>query len=109
MMNQDTIAAISTAVGEGGIAIIRVSGADAVTEAAKLFRSKSNIVEAPSHTVHYGHIVDPGSGEIVEEILLTVMRGPRSFTAEDVVELSTHGGVVAVKRVLELLLREGRV
>lgn len=109
MMNHDTIAAISTAVGEGGIAVIRVSGPDAVSESAKLFRSKSNITEAASHTVHYGHIVDPNTDETVEEIILTIMRGPRSFTAEDVVELSTHGGVVAVKRVLELLLREGTV
>jgi tRNA modification GTPase len=109
MINHDTIAAISTAVGEGGIAVIRVSGPDAVGESAKLFRSKSNITEADSHTVHYGHIVDPITGETVEEIILTIMRGPRSFTAEDVVELSTHGGVVAVKRVLELLLREGTV
>ncbi|WP_274655484.1 tRNA uridine-5-carboxymethylaminomethyl(34) synthesis GTPase MnmE [Paenibacillus humicola] len=108
-MNHDTIAAISTAVGEGGIAVIRVSGPDAVAEAAKVFRSKSNINEAESHRVHYGFIVDPATGEKVEEILLTVMRGPRSFTAEDVVELSTHGGVVAVKRVLELLLRQGTV
>ncbi|WP_090575633.1 tRNA uridine-5-carboxymethylaminomethyl(34) synthesis GTPase MnmE [Paenibacillus sp. OV219] len=108
-MIQDTIAAISTAVGEGGIAVIRVSGPDAVTESSKIFRSKSDIAAAASHTVHYGHIVDPISGETVEEILLTIMRGPRSFTAEDVVELSTHGGVVAVKRVLELLLRSGDV
>ncbi|TYP75341.1 tRNA modification GTPase [Paenibacillus methanolicus] len=109
MMTQETIAAIATAVGEGGIAVIRVSGPDAVAESAKLFKSASNIVEAPSHTVHYGHIVDPANGEKIEEILLTIMRGPRSFTAEDVVELSTHGGVVAVKRVLELLLRQGTV
>ncbi|UVI33854.1 tRNA uridine-5-carboxymethylaminomethyl(34) synthesis GTPase MnmE [Paenibacillus spongiae] len=108
-MTLDTIAAISTAVGEGGIAVIRVSGPDAITESAKLFRSKSNIVDAPSHTVHYGHIVNPDDGEIVEEILLTIMRGPRSFTAEDVVELSTHGGVIAVKRVLALLLRQGSI
>lgn len=109
MMIQDTIAAISTAVGEGGIAVIRVSGPEAVSACARYFRSKSNMADAASHTVHYGHIVDPASGETVEEILLTIMRGPRSFTAEDVVELSTHGGVVAVKRVLELLLRAGEI
>ncbi|NBC70833.1 tRNA uridine-5-carboxymethylaminomethyl(34) synthesis GTPase MnmE [Paenibacillus sacheonensis] len=108
-MIQDTIAAISTAVGEGGIAVIRVSGPEAVSACARYFRSKSNMADAASHTVHYGHIVDPASGETVEEILLTIMRGPRSFTAEDVVELSTHGGVVAVKRVLELLLRAGEI
>ncbi|NBD25053.1 tRNA uridine-5-carboxymethylaminomethyl(34) synthesis GTPase MnmE [Paenibacillus glycinis] len=108
-MIQDTIAAISTAVGEGGIAVIRVSGPEAVQACASYFRSKSNMAEADTHTVHYGHIVDPATGETVEEILLTIMRGPRSFTAEDVVELSTHGGVVAVKRVLELLLRSGEI
>jgi len=109
MTNTDTIAAISTAVGEGGIAVIRVSGPDAVKESARFFRAKVNINEVPSHTVHYGHIADPASGEIVEEVLLTVMRGPRSFTAEDVVEISTHGGVIAVKRVLELLLSHGGI
>jgi len=109
MTNTDTIAAISTAVGEGGIAVIRVSGPDAVKESARFFRAKVNINEVLSHTVHYGHIADPASGEIVEEVLLTVMRGPRSFTAEDVVEISTHGGVIAVKRVLELLLSHGGI
>jgi len=109
MMIHDTIAAISTAVGEGGIAVIRVSGPDAISVTASLFRSKTNVIEADSHTVHYGHIVDPETDELVEEILLTIMRGPRSFTAEDVVELSTHGGVVAVKRVLGLLLKQDKV
>ncbi len=109
MMIKDTIAAISTAVGEGGIAIIRVSGPEAVAVCAGYFRSKTDITEVDSHTIHYGHIVDPANGETIEEILLTIMRGPRSFTAEDVVELSTHGGVIAVKRVLELLLRAGEI
>ncbi|WP_219839108.1 tRNA uridine-5-carboxymethylaminomethyl(34) synthesis GTPase MnmE [Paenibacillus sp. R14(2021)] len=108
-MIKDTIAAISTAVGEGGIAIIRVSGPEAVAVCAGYFRSKTDITEVDSHTIHYGHIVDPANGETIEEILLTIMRGPRSFTAEDVVELSTHGGVIAVKRVLELLLRAGEI
>jgi tRNA modification GTPase len=108
-MKVDTIAAISTAVGEGGIAIIRVSGTDAVEESAKFFRSKSDIVTVPTHTVHYGHIADPQNGEMIEEVLLTVMRGPRSFTAEDVVEISTHGGVISVKKVLELLLSYGNI
>ncbi|WP_226002198.1 tRNA uridine-5-carboxymethylaminomethyl(34) synthesis GTPase MnmE [Paenibacillus sp. BJ-4] len=103
-MLSDTIAAIATAVGEGGIAVIRVSGPEAVTEVEALFRSKTPLSKAPSHTVHYGHIIDPHNQEKVEEVLVTVMRAPRSFTTEDVVEISTHGGVVAVKRVMDLLL-----
>jgi len=103
-MLSDTIAAIATAVGEGGIAVVRVSGPEAVTEVEALFRSKTPLSKAPTHTVHYGHIIDPQSHEKVEEVLVTVMRAPRSFTTEDVVEISTHGGVVAVKRVMDLLL-----
>lgn len=105
-MIQDTIAAISTAVGEGGIAVIRVSGLQAVQAAHAIFRSKADIRSAASHTVHYGHIVDPRSQETVEEVLLTIMRGPRSFTAEDVVEISTHGGYISVKKVLDVVLQQ---
>ncbi|AJY74889.1 tRNA uridine-5-carboxymethylaminomethyl(34) synthesis GTPase MnmE [Paenibacillus beijingensis] len=105
-MINDTIAAISTAVGEGGIAVIRVSGPDAIRGADRVFRGRIRLPEADTHTVHYGHIVDPASGETVEEVLLTIMRGPRSFTAEDVVEIGAHGGYIAVKKVLELLLRQ---
>src|SRR5690606_12915191 len=99
-----TIAAISTAVGEGGIAIIRVSGPQAISGVARIFASKINLNDAESHTVHYGHIVDPSTGETVEEVLVTVMRGPRSFTAEDVIEINAHGGVIAVKKVLDIVL-----
>ncbi|MFF2483596.1 tRNA uridine-5-carboxymethylaminomethyl(34) synthesis GTPase MnmE [Paenibacillus sp. NPDC058071] len=107
-MIQDTIAAIATAVGEGGIAIIRISGPDAIATTARIFRSRDDLREVDSHTVQYGHIVDPATDEKVEEVLVTVMRGPRSFTAEDVVEINAHGGVVAVKKVLDLvLLQEG--
>lgn len=105
-MLSDTIAAISTAVGEGGIAIIRVSGPDAIIEVEKIFKSKTRLSEADSHTVHYGHIMDPLSRDNLEEVLVTVMRAPRSFTTEDVVEISTHGGVIAVKRVMDLLLQQ---
>lgn len=104
-MTHDTIAAISTAVGEGGIAIIRISGPDAISGTARIFRSKTNLNDAASHTVNYGHIVDPATGGQVEEVLVTVMRGPRSFTAEDVVEINAHGGVVAVKQVLDVVLQ----
>ncbi|MCM3627624.1 tRNA uridine-5-carboxymethylaminomethyl(34) synthesis GTPase MnmE [Paenibacillus glycanilyticus] len=107
-MVHDTIAAISTAIGEGGIAIIRVSGPDAIEGTARIFRSRTDLRDAATHTVQYGHIIDPKSGEEVEEVIVTVMRGPRSFTAEDVVEINAHGGVVAVKKVLDqVLLQDG--
>ncbi|GIP22377.1 tRNA uridine-5-carboxymethylaminomethyl(34) synthesis GTPase MnmE [Paenibacillus sp. J22TS3] len=105
-MVTDTIAAISTAVGEGGIAVIRVSGSESIAEVGRLLRSRTPLVEADSHTVHYGFIIDPDSGNKLEEVLVTVMRAPRSFTTEDVVEISTHGGVISVKRVMDLLLRQ---
>jgi len=106
-MNEDTIAAIATALGEGSIAVVRVSGPEAINSVAKLFRSKLDLGEAASHTVQYGWIIDPQSDRRIDEVLVTVMKGPRSFTAEDVVEISTHGGIVAVKSVLELVLRHG--
>lgn len=105
-MLSDTIAAVSTALGEGGIAIIRVSGPQAISQVAPLFRSRVPLTEAESHTVHYGHIVSPDNGEKLEEVLVTVMKGPRSFTTEDVVEISAHGGVISVRRVMDLLLQQ---
>ncbi|OXS56661.1 tRNA uridine-5-carboxymethylaminomethyl(34) synthesis GTPase MnmE [Cohnella sp. CIP 111063] len=106
-MNEDTVAAIATALGEGSIAVVRVSGPEAVETVAKLFKSKQDLREADTHTVQYGWIVDPQSDRRIDEVLVTIMKGPRSFTAEDVVEISTHGGIVAVKSVLELVLRHG--
>lgn len=103
-MLSDTIAAISTAVGESGIAVIRVSGPEAIGEVGRLFRSKTALSEAESHTVHYGFIVDPETDEKLEEVLVSLFRAPRSFTTEDVVEISTHGGIISVKRVMDLLL-----
>lgn len=105
-MLSDTIAAVSTALGEGGIAIIRVSGPQAISQVAPLFQSRIPLTEAESHTVHYGHIVSPLDGERMEEVLVTVMKGPRSFTTEDVVEISAHGGVISVRRVMDLLLQQ---
>ncbi|MFD0674493.1 tRNA uridine-5-carboxymethylaminomethyl(34) synthesis GTPase MnmE [Cohnella sp. GCM10027633] len=106
-MVEDTIAAIATALGEGSIAVVRVSGPEAVETVAKVFKSKTDLRDAQTHTVQYGWIVDPRSEVMLDEVLVTVMKGPRSFTAEDVVEVSTHGGIVAVKSVLELILRSG--
>jgi tRNA modification GTPase len=106
-MTEDTIAAVATALGEGSIAVVRVSGPDAIETVAGVFRSKADLREAASHTVHYGWIHDPDADRVLDEVLVTVMRGPRSFTAEDVVEVSTHGGMIAVRSVLELILRKG--
>lgn len=105
-MLSDTIAAISTAVGESGIAVIRVSGPEAIVSVEKVFRSKTKLMEADSHTVHYGFIIDPKKGEKLEEVLVSLFRAPRSFTTEDVVEISTHGGIISVKRVMDLLLEQ---
>ena len=97
-MLNDTIAAISTPLGEGGIAVIRVSGEDSVTYVERIFRSKTKLSVADTHTVHYGFIIEPASAEKVEEVLVTLMKAPRSFTMEDVVEISCHGGIVSVKK-----------
>lgn len=108
-MLSDTIAAISTAVGESGIAVIRVSGPDAITEVERVFRSKTTLTEADSHTVHYGFIIDPKNDEKLEEVLVSLFRAPRSFTTEDVVEISSHGGIISVKRVMDLLLLQPNI
>jgi tRNA modification GTPase len=106
-MLNDTIAAISTPLGEGGIAVIRVSGDEAVPLVERIFRSKTKLSVAETHTVHYGFIIEPASAQKVEEVLVTLMKAPRSFTTEDVVEVSCHGGIVSVKKVLDLLLQQG--
>lgn len=102
----NTIAAISTPIGNGGIAVIRISGAEAVTIADKVFRGKGKLSDAPSHTVHYGFIKD-SDGNTVDEVLATVMRAPRTFTREDIVEISTHGGITASQGVLDAIIRAG--
>lgn len=101
-----TIAAISTALGAGGIAVIRISGDRALEIADKVFFGKTKLSDAPSHTVHYGFIKN-ASGEKVDEVLATVMRAPRTFTREDVVEISTHGGVTATTAVLDTVIKAG--
>ena len=107
-MNRDTIAAISTGMTPSGIGIIRISGPDAFIVADRLYQSKNKkkkISKQASHTVHYGYIVD--QGEILDEVLITVFRAPHSFTAEDTVEINCHGGVYALKRILEAVLDQG--
>lgn len=102
----DTIAAISTPMGEGAIAIVRMSGPDAIKIANTIFKGK-DIQETESHTIHYGFIVDPEKNEKVEEVMISVMKAPRTFTREDIVEINCHGGLVSVNRVLQLVLKQG--
>ncbi|MCO7175266.1 tRNA uridine-5-carboxymethylaminomethyl(34) synthesis GTPase MnmE [Sporolactobacillus kofuensis] len=103
-MDYDTIAAISTPVGEGAISIVRLSGPDAISAADRLFQGSKSLSEVHSHTIHYGKIVDPQEGQSVEEVMVSVMRKPKTFTREDVVEINCHGGLTSVHRVLELVL-----
>ncbi|WP_342507580.1 tRNA uridine-5-carboxymethylaminomethyl(34) synthesis GTPase MnmE [Sporosarcina sp. FSL K6-2383] len=108
-MHFDTIAAVSTPMGEGAIAIVRLSGDEAIQIADRIFRSPSGkkLIKEQSHTIHYGHLENPATGEVVEEVMLSLMKAPKTFTREDVVEVNCHGGLVAVQRVLQLVLKEG--
>lgn len=108
-MEFDTIAAISTPMGEGAIAIVRLSGDQAVEIADKLFVAKSSkkLSTMKSHTIHYGHIRDPKTNEVVEEVMVSLMKGPKTFTREDVVEINCHGGLVSVNRILQLVVKHG--
>ncbi|MBU9710616.1 tRNA uridine-5-carboxymethylaminomethyl(34) synthesis GTPase MnmE [Evansella tamaricis] len=106
-MEFDTIAAISTPMGEGAIAIIRVSGNDALHIGDKLYRGKKRLCEVETHSINYGHIVDPETEERVEEVMVSVLLAPRTFTKENMIEINCHGGIVSVNRVLQLVLKEG--
>ncbi len=102
----ETIAAISTAFGEAAISVLRLSGADALRIADKIFFGKSNLAEAAPRTAHHGRIMD-AEGRAVDSVLLTVFKAPASYTGEDVVEISAHGGVLVTRRIFELLLQHG--
>lgn len=105
---ETTIAAISTAMSESGIGIIRVSGPEALDIVSRIYRSKGgkkDINKVPTHTIHYGYIYD--GEELIDEVLVMVMRAPRTFTGEDTVEIDCHGGVYAMRRVLETVLKNG--
>ncbi|MCX8155951.1 MAG: tRNA uridine-5-carboxymethylaminomethyl(34) synthesis GTPase MnmE [Verrucomicrobiae bacterium] len=109
MIFEDTIAAISTPLGEGGLAVLRLSGPQALVIADKCFqpvgRSALRPTEAPTHTLHYGYL--QRDGRVVDEVLLAVMRAPRTYTCEDVVEISCHGGLLTARLALETLLAAG--
>ena len=104
--DNDTITAISTPVGEGGISIIRVSGDDAIAVAQKIYRGK-DLSKVHTNTINYGHIIDPDNGEEVDEVMVSVMRAPHTYTCEDVVEINCHGGLLATNRILQLVLSYG--
>lgn len=100
----DTIAAISTALGVGAISIIRISGDDSTNIVNKIFKGK-DLTKVATHTIHYGFVVD--NDEIIDEVLVTIMKSPKTFTTEDVVEINSHGGISTTNKVLELILRNG--
>ena len=100
----DTICAISTALGVGAISIIRVSGEEAINKVANLFDGK-NLNEVKSHTIHYGHIIN--NGEVIDEVLVTVLKAPKTYTKEDIVEINSHGGISTTKKILEILIANG--
>ena len=105
---EDTIAAIATAMAPSGIGIVRISGPEAVAVADRLYRGKKKekkLADMKSHTIHYGWIVE--KEQVLDEVLVMLMRGPHSYTGEDTVEIDCHGGVLAVKRVLEAVLHAG--
>jgi len=109
MHPSDTIAAISTPLGEGGIGVVRVSGSLSEAIARTIFRPKGKIPPEgfKSHYLYYGHIIDPVDNTTIDDVLLTIMRGPRSYTGEDVVEVHCHGGQLILQKVLEVILRQG--
>ncbi len=107
-INFDTIAAISTPPGEGGIGIVRLSGDEALEIAEKVYRfGKKKLADQPSHTIHYGNIYHPETNEKIDEVMVTVMREPKTYTREDIVEINTHGGIHVTNKVLQTLLSSG--
>ena len=104
---QTTIAAISTAMSNSGIGIVRMTGEDSVEIADRIYRGKKNkkLSEQMSHTIHYGYICD--GDEVIDEVLVMLMRGPHTYTGEDTVEINCHGGVYVVKKVLETVIKYG--
>ena len=106
-MKTDTIAAIATAMTNAGIGIVRISGDEAVPIADRIFQGKGTkkLAECETHTIHYGHIHD--GEEVVDEVMVLLMRGPRSYTREDTIEIDCHGGIYVTKRILETVIKYG--
>jgi tRNA modification GTPase len=106
-LGEDTIAAISTPLGEGGLGIVRISGKETLSIADKIFKGKVLPSKAQSHTANHGIIIDPQTNEIIDEVILTVMLSPKSYTTEDMVEISCHGGSFVLYKVLQQALNAG--
>lgn len=102
----DTIAAISTPLGEGAIGIVRLSGTKALDIARSIFKGK-DLTTVASHTLNYGHIIKPSTGEVIDEVMVSVMLAPKTFTREDVIEINTHGGIAVTNDILQLLIKQG--
>ena len=108
MFTFDTIVAIATPIGEGAIGMIRLSGEKAIHISNRLFLEK-DLTQVKSHTLHYGHLVRPDNGKIIDEIMIAVMHAPKTFTREDVVEIHCHGGIRVIQSVLNLILEQDGV
>ncbi|MDY6854173.1 MAG: tRNA uridine-5-carboxymethylaminomethyl(34) synthesis GTPase MnmE [Thermodesulfobacteriota bacterium] len=107
MLEEDTIAAIATPIGMGGIGIIKISGPKSFQIAQRIFRSKHHPFSLQSHQLHYGEVIDTKDGSSIDEVLISFMRKPLSYTKEDVVEINCHSGILVLQRILEIVLREG--
>ena len=106
-MDFDTITSISTPMGEGAIGIVRLSGPQAIEIGDILYKGKKKLSEAETHTINYGHIIDPETNETVEEVMVSVLRAPKTFTREDIIEINCHGGILTINRILELTMTYG--
>ena len=106
-MDFDTITSISTPMGEGAIGIVRLSGPQAIEIGDILYKGKKKLSEVETHTINYGHIIDPESKEVVEEVMVSVLRAPKTFTREDIIEINCHGGILTINRILELTMTYG--
>ena len=107
MRTTDTIAAISSSLSPAGIGIVRISGKEAVQIADKIYKGSHQLKDQPSHTIHYGYIYD--GDEAVDQVLIMLMRAPRTYTGEDTVEIDCHGGLVILQRILTLTFKAGAV
>ncbi|WP_301560426.1 tRNA uridine-5-carboxymethylaminomethyl(34) synthesis GTPase MnmE [Staphylococcus epidermidis] len=103
-MDFDTITSISTPMGEGAIGIVRLSGPQAIEIGDILYKGKKKLSEVETHTINYGHIIDPETDETVEEVMVSVLRAPKTFTREDIIEINCHGGILTINRILELTM-----
>ena len=105
--NKDTIAAISTPLGESGIGIVRLSGPLAEVISSRLFKPRGKKAALTSHRFRYGEIIDPGTGQPIDEALIVLMRAPKTYTKEDIVEIHCHGGYLIMEKILEAVISEG--